>query len=136
MYLEQPRSSLAMSTTMATIFPVVILENSAFIKSLHCASESSISITFSDLRAFTKAEEWPKKDLVLVTNRHSCNAADERGVYLTQDISFHRGSLSVNIQARSVSWKDVAKTMTIDYLEIQEKSDLHTAEGDVLHSEL
>lgn len=139
MYLEQPRSSLAMSTTMAMIFPVVILENSAFVKSLHCSSDGSISITFSDLKAFGKARQWPEKDLVLVTNRLSCNAAHERGVFLTQQIIHDLEALVVTVQTQSVAWKDVAKTMTIDYLEIEDKSDLHRAsevDQDGSHGEL
>jgi hypothetical protein len=41
----------------------------------------------------------------------------------------------VEIEARRVSWKDVAKTMQIDYLEIEGRDDAD-ADQTVLHNEL
>lgn len=76
---------------------------------------------------------------MLVTNRLSCNTADERRVYLTQQIIHDLEALMVTVQTQSVAWKDVAKTMTIDYLEIEDRSDSHGAsevDQDGSHGEL
>ncbi|KAI4724305.1 hypothetical protein E4T49_07958 [Aureobasidium sp. EXF-10728] len=138
-FLEQPRSSLAMSTTMTMIQPAVILENSASVKSLRCSENGSITLELSSMEAFERTQEWPVKDLVLVTNRLSCNPADERGVFLTRGIDYDLDRLALKIQARAVSWKDVAKTMTIDYLEIDAEDDVEeTSEStrDQLREEL
>jgi hypothetical protein len=134
-FLEEPRSSLAMSTTMTMMFPTIILENSAFVRSIRCPSNVSIAIQISNAEAFEKIRQWPENDLVLVTNRLSCNAANERGVFLTHKTTFDLDTSVVDIEARKVSWKDVAKTMQIDYLEIEGRDEAGADQTD-LHNEL
>jgi hypothetical protein len=88
MFLEEPRSSLAMSTTMTMMFPTIILENSAFVRSIRCSSNVSIAIQVSNAEAFGKIRQRPGNDLVLVTNKLSCNPVNERGVFLTHETNF------------------------------------------------
>jgi hypothetical protein len=124
-----------MSTTMTMTFPTIILENSAFISSIHCSSNVSIVIQMSTADAFEQTQQWPEKDMVLVTNRLSCNPANERGVFLTQMSSFDHDTLVVKIEARPVSWKDVAKTMQIDYLKMEDQDNVGE-EHPMSHNEL
>jgi hypothetical protein len=135
MFLEEPQSSLAMSTTMTMMFPTIILENSAFVRSVRCSSNVSMAIQISNAEAFEKIRQWPGNDLVLVTNRLSCNPANERGIFLTHETNFDLDTLVVEIETRRVSWKEVAKTMQIDYLEIEGREDAGAGQT-VLHNEL
>lgn len=142
MFLEQPRTSLAMSTTMDMIFPAVLLENSALIATVRCTPDhQNIAIKLATLEAFQRVMEWPDKDLVLITNRLSCNGPSERGVYLSRQNTWNPDTLSLQIQAKEVSWKDVAKTMTIDYLgtesqSVQDAEEIRQTQDEVVHEDL
>ncbi|KEQ90398.1 hypothetical protein AUEXF2481DRAFT_45143 [Aureobasidium subglaciale EXF-2481] len=128
MFMEEPSSSMAMSTTMDMIYQTLILENSAYVNRVVCSSSSSssptmtnIEVSFRNEHAFERSSHWPEESIVLITNSKTCNPRAERGVFLTKKSVYDAESLCVRFEALAVTWTDVANTMAISYLELEQK---------------
>ncbi|KAF2148099.1 hypothetical protein K461DRAFT_316496 [Myriangium duriaei CBS 260.36] len=117
LYTEIPHNSLAIATTYKTVHPTVILDDSSLVK-YHCDNDKkTLTVRFATQAAFNQAIIWPNDGLVLITNDPSCNSANERGIYQVENGTPQTETFEWHAEIKSTTWKAVASTMTIEYLE-------------------
>lgn len=107
--------------TFDTRYPTIILENSAKI-SYHCdANKSHLVVDTIDAEGVTLVSSWPL-DLVVITNKDSCNSDGERGVFQITGCENCAGSKDMEVgplifHISPKEWRDVATTMKVAYLD-------------------
>ncbi|OHF00210.1 hypothetical protein CORC01_04399 [Colletotrichum orchidophilum] len=99
------------SVVLAMKYPSVVLEEVEAIAAVDCA-DASITVTFNATTAFEQtSREWQAlDDFVMVTNHlGNCDAANERGFFLVDTVTWDADSLQVVANAHK---SDVANTAT------------------------
>ncbi|CCG82023.1 Putative uncharacterized protein [Taphrina deformans PYCC 5710] len=101
----------------AMTFQQVTLENSAYVSSV-TKSGNTLLVVFTSIQAFDAVQYWPSSGLVLITNSPGLNMPNERGLYITLSTAWNAAALTVMVQVKGTSWKEIATTMTISYGEV------------------
>ncbi|CAD0098250.1 unnamed protein product [Aureobasidium mustum] len=121
LYFEKPATTPSMSTAFDTTHPMVILENSARIDYSCDTSNSRLAVRAFDDESMDLIRSWPD-DLVVVTNKVSCNSNDERGIFLItgreeSEDSTRDGMEPLIFHLSRKELKDVATTVHVAYLD-------------------
>lgn len=121
LYAEKPTTIPAMATTFDTNHPMVILENSARIDYSCDTSKSRLAIRPLDDESMHLIRSWPD-DLVVVTNKVSCNSKDGRGIFLItgrveneDNMGTGMEPLVFHLSAKELA--DVATTVQVAYID-------------------
>ncbi|GKT44221.1 uncharacterized protein ColSpa_04402 [Colletotrichum spaethianum] len=103
--------SSLVSVVLAMKYPSVVLEEVAAVAAVVCAG-ASITVTFNETAAFEQtSQQWQAlDDFVMITNHlGNCDAANERGFFMVDTITWDEASLKVVANAHK---SDVANTAT------------------------
>jgi hypothetical protein len=130
LFSGEPGTTLAVATMFDTRYPTVILENSARIN-YHCHANKSRSVVDTvDAEGMTLVRSWPD-NLVVITNKDSCNPDGERGVFQIIGCENCAGGKEMGVRPlvfhiSQRGWKDVATTIKIAYLDAVFEVGLHS----------
>lgn len=131
LFSEKSETTPAISTTFDTRYPTVLLENSARI-SYHCdVNTSHLIVETFDNEGLSLVSSWPN-DLVVITNKDSCNSNGERGVFKITGCENCAGGKEMGVRplifhVSQKQWKDVATTMRIAYSDAAFESGIHSS---------
>lgn len=121
LYAEKPATILTRATSFDTRYRSVILENSARIDYSCDTSKTRLAIRPFDDESMHLIRSWPD-DLIVVTNKVSCNSNDERGIFLITGRDENEDSLTIrskplifHISRKELT--DVATTMQVTYID-------------------
>ncbi|KAL4876406.1 hypothetical protein BJY04DRAFT_223042 [Aspergillus karnatakaensis] len=114
LYYAEQSGSTVLEVGYYMTYPQVTLENSDLIETVACAGRS-LTLTLKTKAAFNVVTQWPKSELILVTNSNTCNRSSQRGVYVVQGYLSKEDSLTVTFSVVATKWADVSDTMEVSY---------------------
>lgn len=97
-------------------YPSVLLENIEALSGVRC-SATGVVLTFNNSAEYTESLAiWPTSDFILFTNHlGDCDAENERGVYLVEDLAYDNSSLTITATANKTELKDQLDDAYIDF---------------------